>query len=699
MEESRAGSTDNTEPTRILCLDLDGLKQIKDVADFMERMGLSHLDYIVQYSSSMGIVRGRGLSAHIFIILNKAWSPGMLKEWLIHKNFSIAALRADLSLTRTCNALKWGLDVTTCQNDKLIYIAPPILGPGVVDEFNGNRIQLVKGSIRELELTDKIPSAEANRIETEKALNELRVKEGLPVRKKIITRTQHNMEYQANPGKAIVTSIKQERGFVYLNINGGDSWGYYHPESNPEFIQNFKGEPNYKTSELLPEYWATVREQVNTPMPAANGLLYLAFRDFRTAKYYNGTWDEANQFLDIRDAKSKDQLRDYLITNKQKVPEAIADWNQYFDTQGNWRVNVEKREINLFEPSYYMQMKHKKVTKVPPAIRTIIFNAIGSDEAVFEHFMNSLACMFQYRCRTESSWVLHGVPGTGKGMTMNYILKPIFGAKQAKIIRMAQLDDKYNEFMENALLLWVDEAEIKVLNGVAKIGGDLRNYITEPEITIRRMYTGPYNIPNFCNMFLSGNENEIIPIPRGDRRFNVCPYQLVPLNTIANTDELKAAIEGELEDFASYLMTRIADREKARIPIENEAKDLIMAESETSIDQTAKALISGDFQFFWDARPILKNVVSNVTRDQLDGNYKNLLRSIAEGKNQVLFRQEIQSIFEYLIGGMPATPNKFTSMIKHYKITLKNVYRDNTKGRGIEINWKFDPETLKEALK
>ncbi len=124
-----------------------------------------------------------------------------------------------------------------------------------------------------------------------------------------------------------------------------------------------------------------------------------------------------------------------------------------------------------------------------------------------------------------------------------------------------------------------------------------------------------------------------------------------------------------------------------------------MAESETSIDQTAKALVSGDFQFFWDARPILKNVVSNVTRDQLDGNYKNLLRSIAEGKNQVLFRQEIQSIFEYLIGGMPATPNKFTSMIKHYKIILKNVYRDNTKGRGIEINWKFDSETLKEALK
>jgi hypothetical protein len=42
--------------------------------------------------------------------------------------------------------------------------------------------------------------------------------------------------------------MKMERGFVYFNLNGGDSWAYYHPIDNPTFIRNFKGEPMYRTA-------------------------------------------------------------------------------------------------------------------------------------------------------------------------------------------------------------------------------------------------------------------------------------------------------------------------------------------------------------------------------------------------------------------------------------------------------------------
>jgi hypothetical protein len=47
------------------------------------------------------------------------------------------------------------------------------------------------------------------------------------------------------PDSAVITEMKAERGFVYFNLNGGDSWAYYHPESNPDYIYNFKGEPSY----------------------------------------------------------------------------------------------------------------------------------------------------------------------------------------------------------------------------------------------------------------------------------------------------------------------------------------------------------------------------------------------------------------------------------------------------------------------
>ena len=51
--------------------------------------------------------------------------------------------------------------------------------------------------------------------------------------------------------------MKRARGFVYLNLSGGDSWAYFHPEDNPEYIYNFKGEPVYRTKEIAPEYYKT----------------------------------------------------------------------------------------------------------------------------------------------------------------------------------------------------------------------------------------------------------------------------------------------------------------------------------------------------------------------------------------------------------------------------------------------------------
>jgi hypothetical protein len=49
-----------------------------------------------------------------------------LKQFLIALNFSIERLKNALALTKTGNSLRYGLDITTCQSDKLIYIAHPI---------------------------------------------------------------------------------------------------------------------------------------------------------------------------------------------------------------------------------------------------------------------------------------------------------------------------------------------------------------------------------------------------------------------------------------------------------------------------------------------------------------------------------------------------------------------------------------------
>ena len=99
-----------------------------------------------------------------------------------------------------------------------------------------------------------------------------------------------NTEVMLKPDECIITDMKTERGFVYFNLNGGDSWAYYHPSESPEFIYNFKGEPTYKTSELLPQYWAKLTQQAASGAPDAKGNIYLAFREFTSGVYWNGIY-------------------------------------------------------------------------------------------------------------------------------------------------------------------------------------------------------------------------------------------------------------------------------------------------------------------------------------------------------------------------------------------------------------------------
>src|SRR5690606_10980400 len=257
-------------------------------------------DYIVQWSSSMGIENNAGFRCHIFMRLAQPQHPQLLKYWLMDLNLKVPSLNAQLELTKTGNSLRWPLDITTCQNDKLLYIAPPQLGAGIKDPYpNTKRISFVKKGKRSLSLPYPIPTREALRQRIDQKVAELRVAAGLPKRKTSKYKYAGPIAYLANPDTAVTTEMKTERGFVYFNLNGGDSWAYYHPEDNPTFIYNFKGEPVYRTEDLLPDYWAKLQQNTANYRPNAHGLIYLAFRDFRSSNYYNGTYDTNTNVLDL----------------------------------------------------------------------------------------------------------------------------------------------------------------------------------------------------------------------------------------------------------------------------------------------------------------------------------------------------------------------------------------------------------------
>lgn len=692
ISESRAGSTLSQDTTEWICLDLDGLPGVATVEDFMHLINLGNVSYIVQWSASYGIFNNH-LRCHIYVLLDKPVPAPLIKQWLIHLNHTVTQLRDAQALTKTGNAILWPLDITASQNDKLIYIAPPIL-KGVKNPLGKTpRISLVKKTNAKFTFPGAIATT-ANRALTDKRIGELRAAAGLPARKlnyKVVSGT----EVLVKPDSCDVTEMKQERGFVYFNINGGDSWAYYHPENNPDYIHNFKGEPVYLTKELLPDYWASLQQSGHRV--DSSGLTYLAFCDRKTGLYWKGSYDTKNDVLDITVAKSLVILQHFAKQYGLVIGDFVPEWDMHFDPHDSVRVDFDNRTINTFQLTEYMKAVAKPVKICPPTILKVIHHALGGDADITEHFMNWVAFILQKRTRTLTSWVLHGTEGTGKGILMNTILRPLFGMSQTTVQRMEQFKQPYNDYLKQCFLVFIDEVQTSQLLDEQGVAANIRNYISEPTITIRHMYATPTEYPNFTNWIFFSNKPDPVQVPRGDRRTNVAKYQ--PNKFYPTDKDLtrwatdKAKIERELQAFHDYLLHFQVDEGAAGTVIQTEDRETLISISENAIDTVANALIEGSMEFFIDQLPTNSaKYLNNLQQKRLD-DYKDVLFHILTRTDALtgrvnIPRDELRDLFEYTIGKMPESPNKFTALLKHHRIYTKRVWSGEKTVHGISTTFK-----------
>lgn len=697
VRESRAGSTNSNDATDWLCLDLDGLPEHMETKTpsgqtlttpltldlFLSEMGLQDVSYIVQWSASYGISDSR-IRAHVFIQLDKPYAAPLIKQWLIQKNHDVDLLRNTMELTKTGNSIRWALDISACQNDKLIYIAPPVL-KNIKDPMGKQpRIALVKGKYDILALNGGINSTEKNKQLTHTRINDLRDAAGL-VKRKFNYKVVGGTEVLTKPDESVITEMKTERGYVYFNLNGGDSWAYYHPESRPDYIYNFKGEPVYLTKELLPDYWSELQGQ--TSKTNSSGVMYLAFCDRKTGAYWRGTYNSVSDDLDIYQAKNETQLRDFCKQYGVAIGDFIPEWDLIFDPHDNVRVDVGNRTVNRFRPTQFMKAVVKRVQKCPQTIFKVMHHALGGDVDITEHFVNWVAYVLQYRDRTKTAWVMHGTQGTGKGVLTNNVLRPIFGA-HATTRRMEELAEKYNSYVADNLLVFVDEVQIRALENERGVVAKLKNFITEEIVPVRALYVNPYDVRNYTNWIFMSNESDPVVIPKNDRRHNVGKFQ--PQRLELSDQEIKQ-IDLELQQFHDYLMGYVVDTDRARTVIQSEDRDNMITLSESSVDTVASALLEGNFEYFLDMLPTDDSYTRNALVSGKVDEYKKVLqgmmvRTAPNGKCNIA-RDELRTLFDYLTDNIPQSPNKFTSLLKHHRIHTTKVWVNSKAVYGLPVMW------------
>lgn len=692
--ESRAGSTDPQAPTEWLCLDIDGLNTKDSIDKILKALDLDDVSYIVQYSSSSYITTQTEVNAHIFMLLSDPVPAPLIKQWLTGLNLRIDLLRKSIRLTRTGHALHWPLDITCCQNDKLIYVSYPTLTGDVPTKIKFKAPKLISKTNAVLPSSKISANFQMNKSVTATFLNQLRKLAGLSPIRPAQYKYAGPIAYVDKPDEAILTGLKEERGFVYLNLNGGDSWGYYHSADNPEFIHNFKGEPAYKTKDLLPAYWNTL---VTLLTDKNIELRYFIGRDFNTDRFFNGMYNTDTKELTIARTSTEARLMSFLKQHGQPVPDFVQDWTIGYFPDEDIRFDEENHIINTYIPSEYYKLSSKQQATLPPVTKKIIESAVGTKETL-EHFLNWLACIVQKRTKTQTCWVLHGVPGTGKGLLMHNIITPILGASNTRTLSMTQLEERYNGWAESSLVTLIDEVQIKALYSNTTINANLKSMITDSTINVRKMYSEPFNARSYVNLIFASNQPDPVIISSNDRRFNVGMYQEKSLKI--SSEEVKQ-LASELTDTYMYLATRDANLDIARQVIQTKDRQLLINISMTSIDSVANHVLDGDLDFFIDQLPTSDSAIFNTPACMA---YRELITGILNERDDKLLRDELFILFDYCIGDMPRSPHKFTSLLKHHRIYTTRVRRNNNQYYGIQVKWKepiarkIEPEPATENV-
>lgn len=583
--ESRQGSTNASIPTHYIVHDVDRCDpNIKTPDEFIAHClppEFHNASYIWQWSNSAVIAKDC-LAGHLFFLLSAPIDPKVLKSVYTLNNFQNASLEASIRLSHNGLTLSYGLDITTSQNDKLIFIAPPVLH-GIEDPIKERiTLNLRANPTVTLDISGYNFSA-INTLKKAK-IRALRDAAGLE-RKTGKFKDDNGIEILQNPDGAIFRGpYKTARGFVYGNLNNGDSFGYYHKEKDPKYLYNFKGEPIVRLRDIDPDYWQQLKPC------KIEGVEFLAFRDVVSDTFYTVIYDKTTHEYKACTVSNEKKAIDFLIVNRAQVPEILPLWSRVFEPTKDYSIDFEKQRINTFQKTEYLK-NAVPTTQCPQKFHELLLHIVGEDQEVEADLINWLAFILQRREKTQTAYLLHGRTGTGKGVLFNTILRPILG-EHAVSIMMDDFDSDFNSWVETALIVFVDESQINDNpKNAKKRNNKIKHLITEPTGQLNRKNIAACEHTNYTNFIFASNEFDSIKINDQDRRFKVAPRQEQSIG-YSHTDIHE--LTQQLQDIANYLIGVEINEMAVKQVLMNDARAALIENSRSSVDEFIDIIKTGD---------------------------------------------------------------------------------------------------------
>ena len=477
------------------------------------------------------------------------------------------------------------------------------------------------------------------------------------------------------------------KDFVYLNLNGGNSWGYFFPTNNPEVVYNFKGEPGLYLKDVDKELFNRFNKPVSSSDEDVDEFQPFVCRNAPRDAYYNGIYYPKKGQVELYTASSKGKLKDFLAQYGMTMEEIIYDWDITFDPTSNETINFDKKWVNVYKPSAFI--RNAEVTdnpQIPPTILKVLDSLCG-DKETLDHFINWLACIVKLRVKIGTAWIFQGVQGTGKGLLFSSILQPLLGHEQCHEITMDRFDDQFNAYLEKNIVLFVDEAHVGDSRNGDRTLNKLKNLITEEELVVRAMRTNPITVKSYTNCIFASNQHDSVPIEESDRRMNVPARQETPLK-ITQTEVV--GIKSELQEFTNYLVSYSENIERAKKVRLTEAREQLIQAGRTTVASFFSAISTGNIDYF---NQFLQDKTPSDTSGLNYIAFQEVVRAWDKvaGTPSNVSRDDLKICYEYLqmTNGI-ISPTKFSRMCAKYGLNIEPIRIDSGVTRGIVQHvWKI----------
>jgi hypothetical protein len=235
-------------------------------------------------------------------------------------------------------------------------------------------------------------------------------------------------------------------------------------------------------------------------------------------------------------------------------------------TKANWWLNhPNRRQYDgvIFDPSNTSSATYYNLYKgfaVSPRsgdcnlfldhIKMVI---CSNDDTLYHYVIRWMADAVQHPSRKPGvALVLIGQEGTGKGVFVSNFGK-LFGSHFLHLTNFTPLIQNFNGFMDEALVIFCDEAN---WNNDSRAASILKALITEPTTMIERKGFDAEHMRNYSRFIIASNDARVVPIGSDSRRF----FVLEVANSRRQDFEYFSMMQnqmdgGGLEALLEYLLT------------------------------------------------------------------------------------------------------------------------------------------------